>query len=352
MITMATLIKGLPKAELHIHLEGSIEAELMFKLAQRNGIDLPYTTEAELRAAYRFSNLQSFLDIYYAGLTVLRHEQDFYDMTWEYLQRAQADHVLHSEMFISPQAHLRRGIRFATMFTGIDKACADAMKKWGLSTRLILGVQRHLSEEDAYSMIEQALAYRNRIAGIGLGGPEVDHPPRKFEKIFAHCRKLGWHVVAHAGEEGPAAYVAEAVDLLKVERIDHGVRCEEDPSLLTRLVRMQTPLTVCPISNIKLRVFDDLKSHNLKRLLDAGLRVTINSDDPSYFGAYVNTNFIACQRELGLSTADIYRLAHNSFGASFLPQQQKAVCLEKLDSYWLEHGLAIPEGFNEIGSPG
>lgn len=331
------LIQGMPKAELHMHLEGSIEPELMLELASRNGVDLAYRSVEELRAAYRFTDLQSFLDLYYDGCRVLRAERDFYDMTRAYLERARADNVVHAEVFISPQAHLRRGVAFAAMFGGIDEALREGGRRLGISARLILGFQRQYDESEAFAVLHQALACRERVAGFGLGGPEIGNPPRKFERVFARCRALGFRTVAHAGEEGPAAFVAETVDVLKVDRIDHGVRCDGDPALLARLAERRIPLTVCPMSNVKLRVFPDLASHNLKKLLDAGLCVTVNSDDPSYFGGYVNDNYAACAQALALTREDLRQLARNSFVASFLPEPDKQRRLEQLERYFQAH---------------
>jgi adenine deaminase len=334
MPSLRTFIEGMPKAELHMHLEGSIEPDLMFALAARNGVALRWGSEDELRAAYSFTSLQSFLDVYYAGLTVLVTARDFHDMTRAYLERVHAERVVHAEVFVSPQAHLRRGVAFGAMIDGIDGALRDAERRFGMTTRLIIGFQRHWSEEDAFATLEQALPYRDRIAGIGLGGPEVGNPPAKFQRVFAHARSLGWRAVAHAGEEGPASYVADTVDLLGVDRVDHGVRCEEDPALVARLAARGIPLTVCPVSNVKLRVFADLPAHNLKRLLDAGVCVTVNSDDPSYFGGYMNENFAATQEALGLSRADIHRLARNAFIASFLDDAAKGRRLGEVDDYF------------------
>jgi adenosine deaminase len=331
MSSLKQLIQSMPKAELHMHLEGSIEPDLMFRLAARNGIALRYRSEEELQGAYHFTNLQSFLDVYYAGLTVLLTERDFHDMTWAYLQRAHADNVVHAEVFISPQAHTRRGVPLAAVIEGIDAALQAARREFGLTSRLILGIQRQWSEEDALAMMESALPWRDRIAGIGMGGPELPNPPKKFARAFERARALGWRTVAHAGEEGPAAFVAETIDVLKVDRVDHGVRCEEDPALVARLAQMQIPLTVCPISNIKLHVFPDLASHNLKRLLDARVCVTVNSDDPSYFLGYVNDNYVACQEALGLSREDLYVLARNSFIAAFLDDAERAKHIATLD---------------------
>jgi len=338
MPSLRTLIEGMPKAELHIHLEGSIEPDLMFALAVRNGVTLAWRSPDELRAAYDFTGLQSFLDVYYAGLTVLATARDFHDVTRAYLERVHAEQVVHAEVFISPQAHVRRGVPFAAMIEGIDGALRDAARNFGMTTRLIIGFQRQWTEEDAFATVEQALPWRDRIAGVGLGGPEAGNPPEKFIRVFEHARSLGWRTVAHAGEEGPASYVADTVDLLKVDRVDHGVRCEEDPALVARLAARGVPLTVCPVSNVKLRVFPDLASHNLKRLLDAGVCVTVNSDDPSYFGGYMNENFAATQEALGLTRADIHRLARNAFTASFLDDGAKARRLRELDDYFAAAG--------------
>ena len=332
MSPLRSLIQSMPKAELHVHLEGSIEPDLMFRLAARNGIALRYRSEEELRAAYRFSNLQSFLDVYYAGLTVLLKERDFFDMTRAYLERAHADNVVHAEVFVSPQAHTRRGIALGAVIEGIDAALRGAERDFGMTSRLILGLQRQWSEQDALDTLEAARPWRDRVTGIGLGGPELDHPPRKFARAFERARELGWRTVAHAGEEGPAAYVAETIDVLKVDRVDHGVRCEEDPSLVSRLAELQIPLTVCPVSNVKLRVFPDLASHNLKRLLDANVCVTVNSDDPSYFLGYVNDNYAGCEEALGLTRDDLHRLARNSFTAAFLDEPRRAGYLGRLDA--------------------
>lgn len=334
MPSLRQLIEGMPKAELHMHLEGSIEPDLMFALAGRNGVKLAWGSADELRAAYQFTGLQSFLDVYYAGLTVLRTARDFHDVTRAYLERVHAERVVHAEVFVSPQAHTRRGVAFEAMFEGIDGALRDAGRDLGLTTRLIIGFQRQWSEADAFATLDQARPYRDRVAGVGLGGPEVGNPPEKFVRVFAKARSLGWRAVAHAGEEGPASYVADTVDLLKVDRVDHGVRCEEDPALVVRLAARGIPLTVCPVSNVKLRVFPDLASHNLKRLLDAGVCVTVNSDDPSYFGGYMNENFAATQEALRLSRADLHRLARNAFTASFLDDDAKARRLREVDDYF------------------
>lgn len=334
MRDLAAFIAGLPKAELHLHIEGTLEPELAFALAQRNGVTLAYPDVAALRAAYDFADLQSFLDIYYAGASVLLTEQDFYELTWAYMQRAHADTVVHTEIFFDPQTHTARGVPFATVVQGISRALADGARQLGISSRLIMCFLRHLSEADAQTTVDQALPFRHLIAGVGLDSSERGHPPSKFTRVFARCRELGWHVVAHAGEEGPAAYVSEALDLLRAERIDHGVRSTDDPVLMARLAREQIPLTVCPLSNVKLRVFPDMAAHNLRQLLDAGLCVTVNSDDPAYFGGYVNANYVAVQQALGLGVDDLYQLARNSLEAAFADAKTKEKLMRRLDQFW------------------
>lgn len=328
------ILARMPKAELHMHLEGSLEPDLLFALAQRNGVALKYASEAELRAAYEFRNLQDFLDVYYAGLSVLKTRRDYFDMTWAYLARVRADETLHAEVFISPQAHTRRGVAEADMIDGIFDAFAQAKVELGMSALLIAGIQRQWSEEDAFDMLARLAPWHDRIAGLGMGGPELPNPPGKFARVFAHARAMGWKTCAHAGEEGPAAYVAETADVLKVDRIDHGVRAAEDPALVARLAGMGIPFTVCPLSNVALKVYPDLKSHTLKRLLDAGIKATINSDDPSYFGGYMNENFIRTRHALGLTESDLRRLARNGFEASFLPPAEKAKHLAALEAVW------------------
>ncbi|MGV7209001.1 adenosine deaminase [Oxalobacteraceae bacterium A2-2] len=323
-------ITGMPKAELHIHIEGSLEPELIFALAERNGVQLAYPNVEALRAAYAFTDLQSFLDIYYAGASVLLQEQDFYDMTAAYLKRAEADNVRHTEIFFDPQTHTARGVPMETVINGIHRACQDSP----VSATLILCFLRHLSEEDALATLEAALPYRDKFIGVGLDSSEVGNPPEKFARVFARSRELGLHLVAHAGEEGPPAYIATALDLLQVERIDHGVRCLEDAALTARLARDQVALTVCPLSNIKLCVFKDMEQHNLLQLLDAGLAATVNSDDPAYFGGYLNDNFIATFEALPMGLSHAQRLARNSFQAAFLPDQQKQRYLAEVDAYF------------------
>ncbi|MDO9293709.1 MAG: adenosine deaminase [Hydrogenophaga sp.] len=325
------LARAIPKAELHIHIEGSLEPELIFALAQRNGVQLPYADVEALRAAYAFTDLQSFLDIYYAGASVLLKEADFYDMAWAYFERAKADHVIHTEIFFDPQTHTARGVPMATVIQGLSRACADAQAKLGISSALILCFLRHLSEADAFATLEAALPYREHFIGVGLDSSEVDHPPEKFVRVFARCRELGLRIVAHAGEEGPPEYIWEALELLQAERIDHGVRCLEDPVLVAELAKRRTPLTVCPLSNLKLCVVNDLADHPMKQLLDAGLCATVNSDDPAYFGGYLNANFEQTVRALALTEADVITLAKNSFEASFVSDADRAAMFDALD---------------------
>ncbi len=326
-------IRGLPKAELHLHIEGTLEPELAFQLAKKHGIALPYANIEALRAAYDFKNLQSFLDIYYAGAGVLRDADDFYALARAYLERVHADGVVHVEIFFDPQTHTERGIALATVLSGLQRAFAEAEREWSLTHRLILCFLRHLSAEEAMRALEEALPFKEMIIGVGLDSSEAGHPPSKFAAVFARARGEGLLAVAHAGEEGPPAYIEEALDLLKVRRIDHGVRCEESPALVDRLVRERMPLTVCPLSNVRLKVFDRIEHHNLKRLLDRGLCVTVNSDDPAYFGGYVLDNYLAVQRGLGLTAADVGQLARNSIEASFLEESAKRRWLAAIDAY-------------------
>lgn len=325
-------LRALPKAELHLHIEGTLEPELMFALAERNGVALPWRSVEETRAAYAFSDLQSFLDLYYAGAAALIHEEDFFDLAMAYFERAHADGVVHAELFFDPQTHTARGVVFATVLDGLERACRAARERYGLSSRLILCFLRHLSEEDGFATLEQALPHLARLHGVGLDSSEQGHPPSKFVRLFSRCRELGLHIVAHAGEEGPPAYIVEALDLLKAERIDHGVRAAEDPALLARLAREQVPLTVCPLSNVKLCVFPDLRQHNLKTLLDAGLKVTINSDDPAYFGGYVLENYRQTALALQLSRDELKRIARNSLEAAFVDADERAPWLARLEA--------------------
>ena len=329
---LQTLAMAMPKAELHMHIEGSLEPEMIFRLAQRNRVALKYTSVEELRKAYAFTDLQSFLDIYYAGASVLLTEQDFYDMTRAYLERARADNVRHAEIFFDPQTHTERGVAFETVYRGIKGALEQADREWGMSSGLIMCFLRHLSEEEAFATLEQALPYRDGLLGVGLDSSERGHPPEKFARVFARCRELGLHVVAHAGEEGPPAYIYSALDVLKAERIDHGVRCVEDGELVRRLARDKVPLTVCPLSNIKLCVFDRLQNHNLLQLLDAGIVAMVNSDDPAYFGGYVNDNFKALIEALPVQEHHLKQLAQNSFAAAFLEPAKKQAYLQEIDS--------------------
>ncbi|MFZ6731232.1 adenosine deaminase [Undibacterium sp. Ji42W] len=334
-------IRGLPKAELHLHIEGSLEPELMFALAQKNGVQLPYASVEEVRTAYDFADLQSFLDLYYAGAAVLQNEQDFFDLTHAYIERALADNVRHVELFFDPQTHTARGIHINTVFSGIARALREARTKHGFSGAMILCFLRHLSEEDAIATLEAALPLRDEYAdlwtGVGLDSAEVGNPPEKFSHVFTIAQAMGFRLVAHAGEEGPPAYIHSALDVLQVERIDHGVRAEEDPALMARLQQSRMPLTVCPLSNLKLCVVKDMREHNLARMLRAGLCVTINSDDPAYFGGYMNANYIATADALELGKEELVQLARNAFEASFVTTEQKQVWLDELDAYAATH---------------
>ena len=331
---LPAVLAGMPKAELHIHIEGSLEPELIFSLAQRNGIAIPYASVEELRKAYAFTNLQSFLDIYYAGASVLIREQDFYDMAWAYLLRAKADNVLHTEIFFDPQTHTARGVGMETVVKGLYRACTDAQARLGVSATLILCFLRHLSEEEAFETLEQAIPFRDLFIGVGLDSSEVGHPPEKFARVFARCRELGLHIVAHAGEEGPPAYVWSALDVLHAERIDHGVQSVKDAALMARLAKDRIPLTVCPLSNLKLCVFPALAQHNLGALLDAGLMAMVNSDDPAYFGGYVNENYLQTFAATGLTAQHAYILARNSFEASFAEATRKRRFVDAVDAYF------------------
>lgn len=328
---LPALLRAMPKAELHMHIEGSLEPELIFAMGQRNGVALNYPSIEALRSAYVFNNLQEFLDIYHAGTTVLKTEQDFYDMACAYLARAQTDNVLHAELFFDTQTHTGHGLSAETVINGLHRACADAPAKFGMTASLILCFLRHLSEEEAFECLEQALPLRDKLVGIGLASSEVGHPPEKFAKVFARAKQLGFRLVAHAGEEAPPAYIWSALDVLKVERIDHGVQATHDSALMQRLVQQQVPLTVCPFSNVKLRVFPTLAQHTLKSMLDAGIMATINSDDPAYFGGYINENFTQTFAALGMNASHAYRLARNSFDASFIDAPLRAQYVQRLD---------------------
>ena len=332
------LLRAMPKTELHMHIEGSLEPELIFQLAQRNQVQLPYSSVEVLRAAYAFTDLQSFLDIYYAGASVLLTEPDFYDMAWAYFLKAQADNVVHAELFFDPQTHTARHVPMDTVINGLHRACVDAQTKLGISASLILCFLRHLSEEEALQTLEQAKPHLDKIIGVGLDSSERGHPPEKFERVFAQARALGLHVVAHAGEEGPPAYIWGALDVLKAERIDHGVQAIHDAALMQRLAQERIPLTVCPLSNQKLCVFPNLADHNLGAMLDQGLCVMLNSDDPAYFGGYLNDNFVQTFAALPLTAAHAYQLACNSFEASFVPEAQKQVWRTQLDACFKLYG--------------
>jgi adenosine deaminase len=333
-------IRGLPKAELHVHIEGTLEPELAFRLARKHGIVLPHATVDDLRRAYQFPNLQSFLDVYYAGADVLRDQDDFHALTQAYLRKAQNQGVVHVEIFFDPQTHTARGVDLSAVLLGLRGALKEAEREFGLTSRLILCFLRHLSAADAMRTLEVALPYKEFIAAVGLDSSEAGNPPSKFAAVFDRARREGLLTVAHAGEEGPPAYIYEALDILQVQRIDHGVRCEEDPELVQRLVRERMPLTVCPLSNVRLNVFATIEAHNLKRLLDRGVCVTVNSDDPAYFGGYVLENYLAIQRGLGLSYADLALLACNSFEASFLAPDEKRRWMAAVAAYATAHPAA------------
>ncbi|MDP3651487.1 MAG: adenosine deaminase [Rhodoferax sp.] len=326
------LLRRMPKAELHMHIEGSLEPELIFAMGQRNRVPLAYPSVESLRDAYVFDNLQSFLDIYHAGTTVLKTEQDFFDMSCAYLARAQADNVVHTEIFFDTQTHTGHGLSAETVVNGLYRACEEAPQRYGMTASLILCFLRHLSEEEAFECLEQVLPLRDKIVGIGLASSEMGHPPEKFAKVFARARELGFRLVAHAGEEGPASYIWSALDVLKVERIDHGVQALTDPALMQRLVQDRIPLTVCPLSNLKLRVYPTLAQHNLRHLLDAGIVATVNSDDPAYFGGYINENFTQTFAALGMGSAQAYQLARNSFEASFIEPSERDRHIAHLDT--------------------
>jgi adenosine deaminase len=326
-------VRGLPKAELHVHIEGTLEPELMFTMAERNGIELSYSSVDELRAAYEFTDLQSFLDIYYQGAAVLVTERDFADLMSAYLERANADGVRHAEIFFDPQTHTERGIGFPVFMEGFATAQRDAEQRLGITSTLIMCFLRHLSQEAAADTFEAAGPYLDRLVGVGLDSGEVGNPPEPFAEVYEAARDRGLRVVAHAGEEGPPAYIRGALDVLRAERIDHGVRAEDDDELLDRLVQESVPLTMCPLSNVKLHVFDDMAAHNLKRLLDRGVMVTINSDDPAYFGGYVGDNYLAIAQALDLTRADLTQLARNSLEATFLPNGRRAELLAELEAF-------------------
>lgn len=337
LTSVQQFIKQAPKAELHLHIEGTLEPELLFELALRNNVKLEYPSAAALREAYQFDDLQSFLNIYYTGMQVLLHEQDFYDLTWAYLEKAKQDNIRHTEIFFDPQAHTSRGVAFDTVIKGIHRALQEGTKKLGISSKLIKCFLRDLSAAEAMNTFEAALSHQDKLIGVGLCSCEAGHPPQKFQEVFTRAREAGFLAVAHAGEEGPPDYIIQALDLLKVKRIDHGVRCIEDADLMDRLAREQIPLTVCPLSNIKLKVFSDMKQHPLKTLLQKGICATVNSDDPAYFGGYINQNFIAAQQALSLTMQDIYQLCKNSFNATFLTTEEKQKYLSELDAVYHQY---------------
>jgi len=330
---MEEFIRGLPKVELHLHIEGTLEPEMMFEMAERNGVELPFADIGEVRAAYEFSDLQSFLDIYYQGAGVLQTEQDFYDLMWAYLTRMADENLRHAEIFFDPQTHTERGIAFETFMSGFTRAQRDARDRFGITTMLIMCFLRHLSSAEAVETMKAAMPFRDAIAAVGLDSGERDNPPERFADAYEMARAAGLRAVAHAGEEGPPAYITGAIDVLGAERIDHGVACEQDEALLDRLVAEEIPLTMCPLSNVKLRVFDTMEDHNLKRLLDRGVKVMINSDDPSYFGGYLTDNYLAVQRALELTQTDLVALARNGIEATFLDDEAKQSLLAELDSY-------------------
>lgn len=339
---LENLLRSMPKAELHIHIEGSLEPELIFELSRRNGVAIAYPDVESLRAAYAFSDLQSFLDIYYAGASVLLTEQDFFDLAWAYLERAKADNVSRAEIFFDPQTHTERGVAMGDVIGGLSRACAAARSELGISASLILCFLRHLSEDAALATLAEAMPYREHFIGVGLDSSEVGHPPEKFARVFARAREAGLHLVAHAGEEGPPDYIRSALDVLQVERIDHGVQILKDAALTRRVAREGIALTVCPLSNIKLCVFPDMTRHNLRELLDADLLATINSDDPAYFGGYINQNFVETFAALGLDAGHAYRLARNSFEASFATAAEKAADIAALDAHFAAAGFPVP----------
>ena len=330
---LQTLVHDIPKAELHVHIEGTMEPELIFKLAQRNKIPLKYESVEALRAAYSFNNLQEFLDLYYQGANVLITEQDFYDLTMAYLKKCWEENIVHTEIFFDPQTHTHRGVALETVVKGIQQALDEARNNWGITSLLIPNFLRHLSEEDAISTFKECLPFREYFTGFGLDSSELGHPPAKFERVFKLVRNEGFKVVAHAGEEGPAQNVRDALQLLNAVRIDHGVRSIDDPELLLELTRLQVPLTVCPLSNLKLCVVDHLKDHPLKTLLDAGIMATVNSDDPAYFGGYLVQNYVDTAKALDLSKEEILKLAKNSFKASFLGEHEKERWIAELGSF-------------------
>ncbi|MHA7057827.1 adenosine deaminase [Aquimarina sp. M1] len=337
MISIEKFIEGIPKAELHLHIEGTFEPELMFEIAKRNKKEIPYNSITEIKNAYKFNNLQEFLDIYYAGANVLITEQDFYDLTWAYLTKVHEQNVIHVEIFFDPQTHTDRGIAFDTVINGIHAALEDGQSKLGITYKLIMSFLRHLDEVSAFKTLEEALPYRDWISAVGLDSSEVGNPPSKFERVFTKSIEEGFLTVAHAGEEGPAEYIWEALNLLKITRIDHGNRCLDDPKLVVRLVDLQIPLTLCPLSNLELKVIQDLKEHPIVKMMDKNLLVTVNSDDPAYFGGYMNENYVKIAKALHLSKKQITTLVKNSFKASWLSDREKENNILEIDRYFLNY---------------
>ncbi|RXJ87129.1 adenosine deaminase [Arcobacter sp. CECT 8985] len=330
---MKNFINDIPKAELHLHIEGTLEPELMFKLATKNNIKLNYKTIEDIKKAYNFTNLQSFLDIYYSGAKVLINEEDFYDLTFDYLKKCKQNNIIHTEIFFDPQTHTARGIKFETVINGISKALEDAKNEFSISSKLIMCFLRHLSEEEAFDTLKEAIKFKDKIIGIGLDSSEIGNPPSKFKNVFSKAKNLGFKLVAHAGEEAGFEYINDALDLLNVDRIDHGVQAINNNKLMQRLKDNQIALTVCPLSNTKLKVFEDMKEHNIKQMLEYGLNVTVNSDDPSYFGGYLNDNFHAISNNLNLSKENIIKLVKNSFNSSFISNEQKAKFINIVDEF-------------------
>ncbi|CAH1578155.1 adenine deaminase [Vibrio owensii] len=334
---MNAFIQGLPKVELHLHIEGSLEPELLFELAQRNNIDIPYESPQALRKAYEFEDLQSFLDIYYQGANALRTEQDFYDLTWAYLERCKADNVIHTEIFFDPQTHTDRGIEFETVINGIHRAMQDGSEKLGITSQIIACFLRHLSEESAIETLQSIVKHKDKIVGVGLDSSELGHPPEKFKRAFQQAKEAGLLTVAHAGEEGPAQNIIDSVEMLGVSRVDHGVRCVEDASLVEALIESKMPLTVCPLSNIKLCVFDEMEQHNIVDLLRKGVAVTINSDDPAYFGGYMTDNFMAVSNAHPMTKAELAQFTINAINASFISEALKAKYRAQVADYLANH---------------
>ena len=328
---IVNFINKSPKAELHLHIEGSLEPELMFKLSKRNKIEIPFKSVEEIKAAYNFSNLDSFLKIYYEGSNVLINEEDFFDLTWEYILRCKQDNIVHTEIFFDPQSHLPRGVSFNTIINGIDKALKKAHKDFGITSKIIMCFLRHLDEDQCFDVLKKACNYKDKIVGVGLDSSEKGNPPTKFKKLFDQAMKEGFLTVAHAGEEGPPEYIWDSLNLLKVKRIDHGVQCLKDEKLVDKLSNEQIPLTVCPLSNVKLCVFEKLEDHNLKKMMKKGLRVMVNSDDPAYFGGYLNKNLIETSKALNLQIEDVKELLENSFTSSFLDEESKNNWLSKIN---------------------